>query len=265
MKNNTRCWIAGVPVDSTTLEKAATQIVDNARKQKSRPLLILGPNAQLVTLAQNNMAFAKALRASDLSIPDGISVVLASRLLGAPLQTRVTGGDLMERLCAAAALHGLSVFLLGGLPMAAHLAAQRLRRKYPRLIIAGTYCPPLGFEHDPEENARIRKTITAAAPDLLFVAFGAPKQEIWMHENCPSLPIGAAMSVGAAFDTQAGLRRRAPGWAHKLGVEWLYRLLREPRRLWRRYLFGNTYFIYLVLRQKLLPHRFHHVQPELQA
>src|SRR5579885_2544459 len=193
MKNNTRCWIAGVPVDSTTLEKAATQIVDNARKQKSRPLLILGPNAQLVTLAQNNMAFAKALRASDLSIPDGISVVLASRLLGAPLQTRVTGGDLMERLCAAAALHGLSVFLLGGLPMAAHLAAQRLRRKYPRLIIAGTYCPPLGFEHDPEENARIRKTITAAAPDLLFVAFGAPKQEIWMHENCPSAQPGPSV------------------------------------------------------------------------
>ncbi len=264
MTMHTRCNIAGVPVDNTTLESAATGIVEAVRKRAlSRPLLIMGPNAQLVVLAQRNARFAKALRSADLNVPDGISIVLASRLLGSPISGRVTGGDLMERLCAEAALHGLSIFLLGGLPTAARLAARRLERKYPKLKVAGTYCPPLGFEHDPEENARIRRLITEARPSLLFVAFGAPKQEIWIHENCPALPIGAAMSVGAAFDTQAGLRRRAPGWTHKIGMEWLYRLLREPRRLWRRYLFGNAYFIYCVLKQKLHSRDLHQIQPEL--
>jgi N-acetylglucosaminyldiphosphoundecaprenol N-acetyl-beta-D-mannosaminyltransferase len=266
MKPNTRCWIANVPVDCITLEEAAAGIVNAVRKRMAgKPLLIMGPNAQLVTLAQRHAHFADALRSADVNVPDGISIVLASRLLGEFIPERVTGGDLMERLCADAVLHGLSIFLLGGLPCAAKLAAQTLKRKYPMLKVAGTYCPPLGFEHDPEENGRIRKMIADAAPDLLFVAFGAPKQEIWMRENCLSLPIGAAMSVGAALDTQAGLRKRAPRWTHKIGLEWLYRLLREPRRLWRRYLFGNTYFTYLVLRQKSAYKRLPRIQAELQS
>jgi N-acetylglucosaminyldiphosphoundecaprenol N-acetyl-beta-D-mannosaminyltransferase len=265
MTANTRCWIANVPIDRITLEEATAGIVSTVRKRMAtKPLLIMGPNAQLVTLAQRNPRFADALCAADLNVPDGISVVLASRLLGDFIPERVTGGDLMERLCAEAALHGLSIFLLGGLPSAAKLAAQKLKQKYPMLKVAGTYCPPLGFEHSQEENARIRKIITDAAPDLLFIAFGAPKQEIWMRNNCLSLPIGAAMSVGAALDTQAGLRKRAPQWTHRIGLEWLYRLLREPRRLWRRYLFGNTCFTYLVLRQKLARKRSPQIETELQ-
>lgn len=158
----------------------------------------------------------------------------------------------MEILCRDSARYGLRVFFLGGLPEAAALASRQLQRRYPALSIAGTYCPPLGFERDSMECAHIRQLITEAAPDLLFVALGAPKQEIWMHENCSTLPIGAAMSVGAAFDTQCGLRRRAPRWTHRLGLEWLYRLIHEPRRLWRRYLIGNPHFVYLVMRQRFL-------------
>jgi N-acetylglucosaminyldiphosphoundecaprenol N-acetyl-beta-D-mannosaminyltransferase len=248
-----RCVIASVPIDRLTLEEAAAQIVHALRQKSTRePLLIMGPNAQLVTLAQKNVRFSKALNASALNIPDGISIVLASKLLGRPVSARVTGGDLMERLCAEAARHNLRIFFLGGLPGAAHQAALMLQRHYPALSIAGTYCPPLGFEHDSMENAHIRQLIAEAAPDFLFVAFGAPKQEIWMHENCPSLPVGAALSVGAAFDTQAGLRKRAPRWTYRLGIEWLYRLIQEPHRLWHRYLIGNTYFLYLVLKQYFL-------------
>jgi N-acetylglucosaminyldiphosphoundecaprenol N-acetyl-beta-D-mannosaminyltransferase len=215
------------------------------------PLLIVAPNAQVVTLAANDARFAEALHAAHLAVPDGVSVVFASRLLGQPILERVTGGDLMERLCAEAARHGFSVFFLGGLPGAAAAAAVNLERRYPALRIAGTYCPPRGFENDSMESAHIRQLLADTAPDLLCVAFGAPKQEIWMHENCPSLPIGAAIAVGAALDTRAGLRRRAPRWTHKAGIEWLYRLTREPRRLWRRYLIGNSQFLVLVLRQWL--------------
>ncbi len=239
-----------VPIDRVGMEFAAAWVMQGIKHRPARsPLLITGPNAQLVTLAATNPRFAKALQAADLSVPDGISVVLASRVLGKPIPERVPGGELMERLCAESAKCGFSVFFLGGLPGGASGAALKLATRYPGLKIAGTYCPPYGFENDVTESAKIRELVSEAAPDLLCVALGAPKQEIWMHDNCRSLPIGAAIAVGAALDTQAGLRKRAPRWTHKVGMEWLYRLAHEPRRLWRRYLFGNTRFILLVLRQ----------------
>lgn len=247
-----RLWIHGVPVDRVAMDYAAAWVVHALKERSSRaPLLIMGPNAQLVTLAARQPRFAAALQRANLAVPDGISVVLAARLLGQPVPARLTGGDFMERLCAEAAEHNLSVFFLGGLPGAAEKTARKFERLYPGFRTAGFRCPPQGFENDPLECARIRQHIAAAQPDLLCVAFGAPKQEIWMAENCPTLPIGAAISVGAALDTQSGLRRRAPRWTHVIGCEWLYRLVHEPRRLWRRYLIGNTHFLWLVAQQWL--------------
>jgi N-acetylglucosaminyldiphosphoundecaprenol N-acetyl-beta-D-mannosaminyltransferase len=245
-----RFHLDGIPIDRIPMEYAAAWVIHALENRGSRgPLLIMGPNAQLVTLAARQPRFATALRSANLAVPDGISIVLAARLLDQPVPERVTGGDLMERLCVEAARHNLSVFFLGGLPEAAEKTARKFERLYPGFRVAGINCPPSGFEGDPVECARIRQHIATAKPDLLCVAFGAPKQEIWMYENCPTLPIGAAISVGAAFDTQAGLRKRAPSWTHKLGLEWLYRLIREPRRLWRRYLIGNAHFLWLVARQ----------------
>lgn len=245
-----RFYVSGVPIDRVTLEYAVAWVLEAlTNPEPHKPLLIVGPNAQLVALAARLPRFAAALHSASLSVPDGISIVLAARLLGRPLPERVTGGDLMERLCIEAASHNLSVFFLGGLPGAAEMTARRFEHLNPGFRTAGTCCPPSGFENDPAECARIRQHIISAKPDLLCVAFGAPRQEIWMHENCPTLPIGAAIAVGAALDTQSGLRKRAPKWTHKLGLEWLYRLLREPRRLWRRYLIGNIRFIWLVARQ----------------
>ena len=245
-----RFHLSGVPIDRVTLDYAVAWVLQALKNRKrDTPLLIVGPNAQLVTLAARLPRFAAALRSASLSVPDGISIVLAAGLLGRPLPERVTGGDLMERLCIEAARHNLSVFFLGGLPGAAEMTARKFERLNPGFRTAGTCCPPPGFENDSAECARIRRHITDAKPDLLCVAFGAPRQEIWMHENCATLPIGAAIAVGAALDTQAGLRKRAPKWTHKLGLEWLYRLLREPQRLWRRYLIGNPQFIWLIARQ----------------
>lgn len=244
-----RFYLDGIPVDRMTMDFAVAWVIQALKDRTTEaPLLLMGPNAQLITLAARDPRFGAALRSADLAVPDGISVVLASRLLDQPVPERLTGGDLMERLCVEAARHNLSVFFLGGLPGAAEMTARKFEGLYPGFRVAGARCPPPGFENDPLECAHIRQQITAAKPDLLCVAFGAPKQEIWMHENCPTLPIGAAISVGAALDTQAGLRKRAPKWTHRLGIEWLYRLVHEPRRLWRRYLVGNTEFILLVTR-----------------
>lgn len=245
-----RFYLNSIPIDRISMDQAVEWVIHALQNRGSRsPLLIMGPNAQLITLATRHPVFARALRSADLAVPDGISIVLAARFLGQTVPERVTGGDLMERLCIEAARKNLSVFFLGGLPGAAEITAQKFERLYPGFRVAGTNCPPPGFENNPFECARIRQHITAARPDLLCVAFGAPKQEIWMVENCPTLPIGAAISVGAALDTQSGLRKRAPKWTHSLGLEWLYRLVREPRRLWRRYLIGNTHFLWLVARQ----------------
>jgi N-acetylglucosaminyldiphosphoundecaprenol N-acetyl-beta-D-mannosaminyltransferase len=214
-------------------------------------LSVLGVNAQIANLASRSRRFADAMLTGDILYADGISIILASRLLGCPLPERVPGGELMELLCKEGAKEGFSAFLLGGLPGAAEAAGQILAERYPGLHIAGACCPPLGFEKDAMESARIRDSIRAARPDFLFVCFGAPKQEIWVAENCSSLPVGLALPVGAAFDTLAGLRKRAPLWARRTGTEWLYRLVKEPRRLWKRYLLGNPQFVWMTLMQRM--------------
>ncbi len=230
------------PVDRVTMKSATEWLLRVLDGPRGMPHLIMGPNAFLVTLAESDPRFADALAHASLCLPDGMSVVWGSRLLGKPIPERVPGGEFMEAMCALAAPKGKSVYFLGGLPGAARRAAEILATRYPGLVVAGTDCPEKGFELDPRANKAVLDRIRTAKPDLLCVAFGAPKQEIWMLDHCLNLPIGAALSVGAAFDTTAGLRKRAPQWTHAMGTEWLYRLALEPRRLWRRYLLGNAQF-----------------------
>jgi len=245
-----RFVLGKTPIDRISMDYAVVLMVEALLHRGERPpLTVVGPNAHLVMLAERDSRFAEAMQAADLAVPDGISVVMASRLLRVPIPERVTGGDLMERMCKEAAHYGFRVFFLGGLPGAAVMAAHYLRERYPGLRICGTSCPPMGFEHRPSELTRILREIEEAAPDLLCVAFGAPRQEIWMQENRAKLKVGAILPVGAAFDTQAGLRQRAPRWMQAIALEWLFRLLMEPRRLWRRYLIGNAQFVLLVARQ----------------
>lgn len=240
-----RIYLGNAPIDALTMQQATEWLRDQlvAKAPGAPPMQIMGPNAYLVSLAENNPRFAQALAQASLCLPDGMSTVWAGRLLGVHIPERVPGGEFMERMCALCAASGLSVYFLGGLRGAAESAARHLEKCYPGLVVAGVDCPPFQFELDTQANARVCAQIAAARPDLLFVALGAPRQEIWMMEHCAALPIGAALSVGAAFDTQAGLRKRAPAWTHNIGMEWAYRFAMEPRRLWRRYLLGNLHFL----------------------
>jgi N-acetylglucosaminyldiphosphoundecaprenol N-acetyl-beta-D-mannosaminyltransferase len=154
----------------------------------------------------------------------------------------------MVRLCETAAASGKTVYFLGGSPGAASCTASRLSKDLPRLNVVGVDCPPNGFLEDPDECNRVADRIESAKPDLLFVGLGAPKQEYWI-ERYAHLPAKVMMGIGGSFEFVAGFRRRAPLVVQKVGFEWLWRLCMEPRRLWKRYLIGNSIFLFLVFRQ----------------
>jgi N-acetylglucosaminyldiphosphoundecaprenol N-acetyl-beta-D-mannosaminyltransferase len=233
------CLVGKLPISRVRMPEAVDAVIRHVRQVKEersigRTIHLFGVNAQVAVLAREDERFAQAMLSSHLLYPDGISIVMASRFLGRPLIERIPGSELMELLCYEGAKEGLSAYFLGGLPLAAEKTALTLKERYPGLVIAGHCCPRLGFETD---------------PDMLFVGLGAPKQEHWIFNNSAVLPLGVAVPVGAALDTISGYRKRAPVWARRAGLEWFYRLVREPRRLWRRYLIGNTRFVLMVFTQ----------------
>ena len=146
----------------------------------------------------------------------------------------------------------MKVFFLGGRPGAAERARVTLQTRHPNLNV-GTYCPPYGFESDSEEVALINFKIQAAAPHLLFVGLGAPKQEKWMYSHYKTLGVPVSVGIGVSFELVSNMVKRAPVLMQKMGLEWLFRLLVEPQRLWQRYLIGNMLFLALVFKQRLKP------------
>jgi N-acetylglucosaminyldiphosphoundecaprenol N-acetyl-beta-D-mannosaminyltransferase len=238
-------------VDVVSREDVLARVREFLRCKPLWPAVILPVNAQLVHLAGQQPRFATLLERADLSIADGMSLVFASRLLGTPLPERIAGVDLVDDLCALVAMRGGSVYLLGGGVGAAHSTAKKLQNWYPGLQIAGVDCPPLGFEKMAGPAAVALQRIQSVEPDLLLVGLGAPKQEYWIDDNLAVLPCKVVIGVGGTFDILSAKARRAPHWMQDCGLEWLFRLFREPRRLWQRYLVGNSYFLWVVSAQFL--------------
>jgi N-acetylglucosaminyldiphosphoundecaprenol N-acetyl-beta-D-mannosaminyltransferase len=174
---------------------------------------------------------------------DGMSVVVASRLLRQPLPERVAGIDLLERLVARAAADGRSVYFLGARDEVLSELVRRFRARYPSLRIAGWRN---GYWTD---DAEVVRAVRDANADLLFLAIPSPRKEFWLAEHLPALGVPFAMGVGGSFDVVAGKIKRAPAWVQRLGCEWVYRLVQEPRRMWKRYLVGNTTFMWLTLKE----------------
>lgn len=227
-------------------EAIAQEVVRLARLR--RPSMVVTPNADQVVNLERDAVLRAAYARADLVVPDGMPVVWASRLLGTPVKERVTGSDLMPRLCELAAEHQLGVLLVGGAPGVAERAAANLARRHPRLVIAGTLCPPPGFERDAAQDAALVQAVRDAQADLVFVCLGSPKQEAWICRHLPQFDKGVFLAVGAAIDFCAGTVRRAPPWMQRSGLEWLYRWSREPRRLTGRYA-RDLYFFVLAARQ----------------
>jgi N-acetylglucosaminyldiphosphoundecaprenol N-acetyl-beta-D-mannosaminyltransferase len=245
-----RINICGVEIDEYNFEEVLERIINHAVTGRS-PEYVVTPNAMHILSLQKDASFREIYRKAFLVVPDGVSLLWSANFLNTPLNGRVNGTDLFEQLCAIAADKGLKVFLLGGRTGAADAAREILEARHPNLKIVGTHCPPYGFESQSAELALINVKIQAANPDLLFVGLGAPKQEKWIAANYQQLSVPISVGIGVSFELVANMVSRAPVWMQKTGLEWLFRLIVEPGRLWKRYIIGNPLFIWLVLKQRL--------------
>jgi len=200
--------------------------------------------------AQHRASFKAVLNGAALAVPDGFPLVWLARRKGFPLRRRVYGPELMESFCRATSRKGYRHFFYGGAPGVAELLANRFASRFPGLQIAGAFCPPFRPQTADEDSAAVAM-INNSRADLVWVGLGAPKQEQWMFDHRSSLSAPMLIGVGAAFDFHTGRLAQAPPWVRDHGFEWLFRLSREPRRLWRRYLIHGTQFVALVLLESL--------------
>jgi len=237
--------VLGVRVDDVTSDEALRRIEDFIGQ--GMPHQVVTVNPEFIIAARSDPHFRQILNSAALSLPDGVGLLWATRFLGRPLRERVTGVDTVERVAELAARKGYRLFLLGAREGVAARAARVLKKRYPGLSVAGTYAG----SPSPHEEDEIVELVREAKPDVLFVAYGAPQQEKWIARNLKRLGVPVAMGVGGAFDFIAGVVPRAPRWMQRWGLEWLYRLIRQPWR-WRRML-ALPRFVWLVLWQGRKP------------
>lgn len=241
-----RTNILGVGVSALTMPLTLSQI--EGWIQRGERQYVCCTNTHLVTEAQSKPALRQALNTAALVTPDGMPLVWLSRWLGHPEVQRVYGPDLLLAACAYGQTRGWRHYFYGGAPGTASRLAERLTARIPGLQVAGLVSPPFHPLSPAEDRAELER-INAAQADILWVGLGAPKQELWMAEHLGKASVPVMIGVGAAFDFHAGLKKQAPLWIQRGGLEWLFRLLSEPKRLGPRYLVNNPLFAALVLLQ----------------
>lgn len=236
-----RIDVMGVEFDNVTMEEA----VAKARRlmTERRAAYVVTPNPEIIMRCRENAAALDAVQRADLVLPDGIGVIYGAKILGTPLKTKLPGIDFATTLMGELAQEGKSVFLFGAKPGVAEIAGERLQAQFPGLVIAGTND---GYFTD---DAPVIEKINAVQPDLLLVCLGAPKQELWMQRNAPQLNVGLMAGLGGSLDVFAGTVKRAPKFFQKLGLEWFYRLIKEPSRIGR--MMKLPKFLFAAIGQKL--------------
>ncbi len=216
----------GVGFDNLTMDETVAEA--RARIMRGESCYVVTPNPEIVYETMRDESFRALINGAALVLPDGVGIILGARLLGTPLKEKVSGVDFAERLCALLETEGKTLFLFGGKPGVAGLAAEKLKERYPGLKICGIAD---GYYHD---EAPVLEAIRAAEPDVLFVCLGSPKQEHFMSGRLGKLDGCFMVGLGGTLDAFAGTVKRAPVWMQKAGLEWFYRLLKEPRRFKRQ-------------------------------
>ena len=232
--------VLGCPL-AVTDYAGAVALVSRWAEKKNRPYLVAAANTHVVALARHDPEFGRALEKFDLVLPDGMPLIWCINCFsGSQMKDRVYGPTFM--------LHGLqapgfSHFLLGGSKELLEMLQQKLRQKFPAIRIAGTYSPPFGLWPE-DEDERMISRIQDSGAEFVWIGLGCPKQELWLARNKERLPAAIYSAVGAAFAFHAGRVKQAPNWMQRLGLEWVFRLLAEPRRLWKRYVLFNSLFLF---------------------
>ena len=242
--NRSTCNILNIQVDNLSMNEAMRKIHDG---------FIVTPNVDHLIHLQKDEDFFNAYESADYRFCDSQIIIQMSRFLGTPIKEKITGSDFFPRFCQFHSSNAdIRIFLLGGASDSPDLAAKNINDRVGNTIVIGGYSPPFGFEHDPQECARIITLIKESGATVLAVGVGAPKQEKWIATYRYRLPsIKIFMAIGATIDFEAGNLLRAPRWTQEMGLEWLYRLLSEPGRLWQRYLINDPPFFWLILKQRI--------------
>jgi N-acetylglucosaminyldiphosphoundecaprenol N-acetyl-beta-D-mannosaminyltransferase len=246
----------GIEIDRATMAGAVEILLEWLADKQSRCRYVVTPNLDHIIQLQDNPHLRQAYAGASLVIADGWPLVAFAKLCKNPLPERVPGSDLVCQLFAAAKPdRPLRTFLLGAAPGVAARAADRIKQKWPSVLVVGVHSPPFGFEHDAKICAEIIQLVADAAPDLVVVGLGAPKQEVWLHTYQQQLSVRVAIAGGATIDFLAGEQSRAPRWVQRIRLEWLYRIGTDPRRLAFRYFRDAWRFPQIAVREWFRLHR----------
>lgn len=233
-------------IDNVTLEEVRDVIYEHVTNRV--PGYMVSLNTDICIVLDRNSRFMEAYKGASLALMDSQPLLKLARAQGIEIKEKISGSDLMAPVCAWAAKQGWSVFFLGGKEGVPDEAARRLSKSNPGLMVAGVMSPPLGFENDEDETRIVVETVREARPDILFMCCGAPKSEVFLHEHIRELDVPFSLAVGAAIDFAAGNIKRAPTWMQRAGLEWLYRFLLEPNRLFKRYFIDSWHILSILKR-----------------
>lgn len=246
--SNSRIKFLNTEVDNLNMQEAV-EAIDNLIKRK-RPSYVVTPNVDHIVKLENDIEFQEVYKDADLILTDGMPLIWISKMKGNPIKEKVSGSDLFPKVCELATKKGYSIFLLGAAEGVADKAAENLTEKFEGLKIAGTYSPSYGFEKNEDEIRNIIEMINDVKPDILAVGLGAPKQEKFIHQYRDELKVPVSLAIGASIDFEAGNIDRAPKWMQKYGFEWFYRLCKEPRRMFKRYLIDDLKILNIIIKYK---------------
>lgn len=240
--------ILGVNIDAINLTLACDKIEDWIQTDQKTYICVV-PVSTLVQSRENEF-YRSVINHAGMATPDGMPLVWLGKKRGFREIERTYGPDLMLAVCERSKESQYKHFFYGGAPQVIEALEFKLKEKFPSLHVVGRYSPPFSEECQ-EEKEEVLNEINRASPDILWVGLGSPKQDIWMHMHRPKLRVPVMMGVGAAFDFLSGVKRQAPRWMQKAGLEWLFRLACEPKRLWKRYMIGNAKFIWYLTKDGL--------------
>ncbi len=238
--------VLGVKIADTNLFDTCERIVDWVRK-KEKTYVCIAPVASIMD-CQKDKKYKEIVNRSGMTTPDGMPVVWLGKMKGMKKIARTYGPDLMLELCEKGQREDLTHYFYGSLEDVNQKLSNRLKSQFEKIKISGSFAPPFRDLGEVEDDQVIEK-INNANVDVLWVGLGSPKQDYWMFNHRKKLNVPVIIGVGAAFDFLSGTKKQAPKWMQKSGLEWLFRLIQEPGRLWKRYLIGNTIFVYLILKE----------------